>query len=197
MVVKMPSGTSRILGRESPATRDAIDAIPLLVACVFPDGSVEFVNRAWREFTGAATDGLAQWGWPSVMSPEDLPEFLIQWDSARSDGKPFEIVARVRRSDGAYRRFIVKIDPLRDETGQIIRRFGTGHDIENLKGIEDQLRLAIHASPALIHTSLSDGYLDFFNQTWLEYVGRSLEDLQGWKWTGSIHPDDLEGIVDR
>jgi len=57
------------------------------------------------------------------------------------------------------------------------------------------LRLLIDSTPGLIHTSLPDGYLDFFNQTWLKYVGRPLEDLQGWKWRECIHPDDVEGIV--
>jgi formate hydrogenlyase transcriptional activator len=198
MVVKMPQETSDILDwRGSSAIRNAIDAIPVLLASALPDGSVEFVNRAWREFTGSTTGGLAHWAWPSVMSPEELPRFSIQWDLARSEGKPFEVVTRLRRFDGSYRRFIVNIDPIRDEMGLIIRWFGTGHDIENLKSMEDQLRLAIDTSPALIHTSLPDGYLDYFNQTWLEYVGRSLKDVQGWNWTAYIHPDDVEGIVDR
>ncbi|MGC2323344.1 MAG: PAS domain-containing protein [Terriglobales bacterium] len=55
----------------------------------------------------------------------------------------------------------------------------------------------IDSTPGLIHTSLPDGYLDFFNETWLKYLGRSLEDLQGWKWTAAIHPDDVEGIVEK
>ena len=59
------------------------------------------------------------------------------------------------------------------------------------------LQLLVHSAPSLIHTSKPDGYLDFFNQTWLRYVGRSLEDLQGWKWTAYIHPEDVEGIVER
>ena len=59
-----------------------------------------------------------------------------------------------------------------------------------------ELRRLLNSAPALIHTGLPDGHLDFFNQTWLEYVGRSLEDLQGWKWTAAIHPDDVEGIVE-
>jgi formate hydrogenlyase transcriptional activator len=58
-------------------------------------------------------------------------------------------------------------------------------------------RVVIDSTPALIHTGRPDGHLDFFNQTWLKYVGRSLEDLQGWKWTESIHPSDVEGMVDR
>jgi formate hydrogenlyase transcriptional activator len=59
------------------------------------------------------------------------------------------------------------------------------------------LQLLIDSTPSLIHTSRPDGYVDFFNQTWLRYVGRSLEDLQGWKWTVFIHPDDVEGMVEK
>src|SRR5271165_3579499 len=59
------------------------------------------------------------------------------------------------------------------------------------------LRRLIDFAPALIHTGLPDGYLDFFNQGWLDYLGRPLEDLQGWKWTAFIHPEDVEGIVEK
>jgi PAS domain S-box-containing protein len=59
------------------------------------------------------------------------------------------------------------------------------------------LRLLIDSAPALIHTSLPDGYLDFFNQGWLDYVDRPLEDLLGWRWTEYIHPEDVEGIVQK
>ncbi len=69
------------------------------------------------------------------------------------------------------------------------------HDSDR-PGPAPDFHLLIDSTPALIHTSLPDGYLDFFNQAWLEFVGRSLEDLQGWKWTAVIHPDDVEGIVD-
>jgi PAS domain S-box-containing protein len=59
------------------------------------------------------------------------------------------------------------------------------------------LQLLIDSTPGLIHTGLPDGYLDFFNQTWLRYVGQPLEHLLGWKWTAFIHPDDLELMVER
>jgi len=59
------------------------------------------------------------------------------------------------------------------------------------------LQLLVDSAPSLIHTGRPDGHLDFFNQTWLRYVGRSLEDLQGWKWTAFIHPDDVEAIVEK
>jgi PAS domain S-box-containing protein len=60
-----------------------------------------------------------------------------------------------------------------------------------------ELQLLVHSAPSLIHTGRPDGYLDFFNQTWLRYVGKSLEDLEGWKWTAFIHPEDVEEIVER
>ena len=69
------------------------------------------------------------------------------------------------------------------------------HDSDR-PGPAPDFQLLIDSAPALIHTSLPDGYLDFFNQSWLEYVGQPLEDLQGWKWTAAIHPDDVEGIVE-
>jgi PAS domain S-box-containing protein len=55
----------------------------------------------------------------------------------------------------------------------------------------------IDSVPSLIHTSRPDGYLDYFNQRWLQYLGLALDDLLGWKWRGAIHPEDVEAIVDR
>jgi PAS domain S-box-containing protein len=66
-----------------------------------------------------------------------------------------------------------------------------------LRRSEDHLRLVLDTTPALIHSARPDGYIDYFNQRWLTYVGLSLEDLQGWGWTKAIHPEDLEGIVEK
>ena len=59
------------------------------------------------------------------------------------------------------------------------------------------LRTAIDSTPGLIHTGRPDGYLDFFNQAWLKYLGQPLERLLGWKWTAFIHPDDVDTIVEK
>src|SRR5258705_3991923 len=60
---------------------------------------------------------------------------------------------------------------------------------------DDPLRLLLDTTPALIHTGLPDGSLDFFNRRWLEYVGLSLTDLLGWRWTNAIHPEDVGELV--
>ena len=64
--------------------------------------------------------------------------------------------------------------------------------------VDDQslsFRQIIDSSPALLHTARPDGYLDFFNQTWLDFSGEPLEKLLGWGWTSCIHPEDVEALV--
>ncbi len=60
---------------------------------------------------------------------------------------------------------------------------------------EDRLRLVIDTVPAMLHGARPDGYVDFFNKRWLDYVGVSLEDISGWRWTNVIHRDDVEDVV--
>src|SRR5271154_4277746 len=57
------------------------------------------------------------------------------------------------------------------------------------------IQLLVDSIPALIHTGRPDGYLDYFNKPWLEYLGVTLDKVAGWNWTAFIHPEDLEGIV--
>src|SRR5215472_6986800 len=61
----------------------------------------------------------------------------------------------------------------------------------------DALRLAVDTTPAFIHTGRPDGYLDYFNRGWLDFLGKPLEDVCGWQWTDVIHPEDVAGIVQK
>jgi PAS domain S-box-containing protein len=57
------------------------------------------------------------------------------------------------------------------------------------------IQLLVDSIPALIHTARPDGYLDYFNKPWLEYLGATLEQVSGWNWTVFVHPEDVEGIL--
>jgi PAS domain S-box-containing protein len=57
------------------------------------------------------------------------------------------------------------------------------------------IQLLVDSIPALIHTARPDGYLDYFNKPWLDYLGATLDDVTGWKWRAFVHPEDVEGIV--
>jgi formate hydrogenlyase transcriptional activator len=68
---------------------------------------------------------------------------------------------------------------------------------ERSAATQDALRLVVDTTPALIHTGRPDGYLDYFNHGWLVFVGKSLEELCGWRWTDSVHPEDTAGLVQK
>lgn len=62
------------------------------------------------------------------------------WRELLVSGEPGEIEARLRRHDGVFRWFLIRVEPLRDETGKIIRWYGTSTDIEDRKQAEEKLR---------------------------------------------------------
>jgi PAS domain S-box-containing protein len=62
---------------------------------------------------------------------------------------------------------------------------------------EERLRLIINTIPAMVFTALPDGTVDFVNQRWLDYMGLSLEDVQGWNWDVPIHPEDRARSIDH
>src|SRR6266704_2630492 len=57
------------------------------------------------------------------------------------------------------------------------------------------VQVLVDSIPALIHTARPDGYLDYFNKPWLEYLGVTLDKVSGWNWTAFVHLEDVEGIV--
>jgi PAS domain S-box-containing protein len=175
--------------------RHVIDTIPCLIISAEPDGSFDVVNRWWLELTGFKLEDMRGWGWRAALHAEDAGRVVKEWRAGLASGEPFETEARVRRVDGEYRWFLLRNVPLRDGQGRIVQWYGTGHDTDDLKRAKDRLRLAIDTTPALIHTGRPDGYLDYFNQGWLEYLGLPLEEICGWRWTSVIHPDEVDDMV--
>src|ERR1700719_1684739 len=64
-----------------------------------------------------------------------------------------------------------------------------------LQQSEDRLRLVIDTIPAHVWSARPDGSIDFINQRFLEFFGRSMEDILGWGWGSLVHPDDLTRLV--
>ena len=62
---------------------------------------------------------------------------------------------------------------------------------------ENALHRAVDTTPAFIHTGRPDGYLDYFNRGWLDFFGKSLEEVCGWRWTESVHPEDVAELVQK
>jgi PAS domain S-box-containing protein len=117
-----------------------IDTIPALAARYRRDGSLDFVNRTWRTYTGLSQDSLHGQRWGVAIHPDDFPLVEAAWRAHLPTGQPFDIEQRLRRADGEYRWHFVRRVPLRDEKGQVIRWYGVGHDIEDQKRAERALQ---------------------------------------------------------
>jgi PAS domain S-box-containing protein len=117
-----------------------IDTIPGLVWSALPDGSAEFMNQRWLEYTGLSLKEGLDWGGGVAVHPEDLARFGNEWKVALAAGKPLETEARVRRADGEYRWLLIRAVPLRDESGVVVKWYGASADIEDRKRAEEALR---------------------------------------------------------
>lgn len=120
--------------------RDVIETIPAIVWSTFPDGSVEFINRRWQEFTGLGGEDALGWNWEAVVHPDDRARFVGDWRAALTAGQPTESEVRVRAAKGEYRWSLVRNVPLRDEVGKIVKWYGTATDIHDRKRTEEKLQ---------------------------------------------------------
>ncbi len=175
--------------------RKIIDTIPTLAWCSLPDGTGEFWNRRWHDYTGLSHEAVRGWGWQDAIHPEDLKEITDKWLGFLASGQPGEVEGRLRRFDGTYRWFLFRAEPLRDESGNIVNWYGTDTDIEDLKQHEYELRRITDAIPQAIVVHQPDGTPIHANQVTLEYTGLALEDVQAEGFREKIfHPDDLERV---
>ena len=185
--------------------RKIIDTIPTLAWCNLPDGSNEFVNQRWSDYTGLSQEEVKRVGCKVAIHPEDLPKWLDEWRTLVASGEGGEIEARLRRHDGAYRRFLIRVEPLQDESGEIVRWYGTNTDIDDLKQMEEklrqeerELRRITDAIPQTIVVQGPDGSLIYANQAVLDYTGLNMEDVTTTDFRARIfHPEDLERLRDE
>src|ERR1700681_4681044 len=185
--------------------RQVIDTIPALVWCTGPDGSTEFLNKRWHDYTGFSPEESRSRGWQPTVHPEDLPRVVAKGQELLASGQPGEVEARIRRHDGAFRWFLMRVEPLRDETGKIVRWYGTQTDIEALKQLEEklreedrELRRITDAIPQTIVVLDPSGVPVYANQAMLDYSGLPAEDVltSGFRERFS-HPDGLEKLKEQ
>ena len=88
--------------------RNLIETMPTPAVCALPDGSVEFVNREFQEYTACPTQQLNRWVWQTTIHPDDAAKFIDELTAALADGKQFQTEARIRRADGKYVWFLIR-----------------------------------------------------------------------------------------
>jgi formate hydrogenlyase transcriptional activator len=180
--------------------RLVVDRIPAFTWSAHADGSVEFVNQRWREYAGLSPEESQGWGWQAAIHPEDLPSLMRKWREMMISGEPGEMELRMRRHDGIFRWFLVRLEPFRDESGRIVMWYGVSADIEDLKQIQErlrdderELRRITDAIPQTIVVQDPFGTPLHANQATLDYTGLTPDDVIAPNFRERIfHPEDIE-----
>jgi two-component system CheB/CheR fusion protein len=113
--------------------RTLADAVPQVIWTNTADGMADYFNQRWYEYTGLSYEESAGPGWQAIVHPDDAPASVERWQHALRAGAVFDTEYRLRRHDGAYRWFIGRNVPMKDEAGRVTGWFGTATDIDDLK----------------------------------------------------------------
>ena len=190
------------LGQEAARLQTLIDTVPSFLWTSFPDGSKEFLNRRWYEYTGLTLEQGKGWGWKVVVHPDDLDRLIREWLALLNDPKPGELETRIRRYDGEYRWFLIRVLPEFDAEGNVVRWFGSDTDIEDRKRAEKkllederELRRITDAIPQTIVVLDPSGDPLYANQAVLEYTGLTMQEVVSSDFRARMfHPEDVERV---
>src|SRR6266481_5892059 len=185
--------------RSERELRDVVNTVPAHVWRTSPEGQVDFVNDRWVQFTGLALEEAFGWRWEAVVHPDDLARVVADWHTALKNGRAMESEARVRRADGEYCWWFIRNVPLRDETGKLVRWYGTAIDIEDRKQAEQALRKSEERWRSVFENSaigvaLTDlnGRFLATNHVYQTIVGYTEEELRALSFLDVTHEDYRE-----
>ena len=178
--------------------RGLTDAIPQMVFVLFPDGTGEFLNRGWHDYTGAAGRFSPATGLDRVH-PEDAVTVTARWRRAVREQGPFAAELRLRGRDGHYRWFLLQSVPIADSgDGKGPRWVGALTDIDDirradaaLRESEDRFRRIFEGSPFGI--TLSEGShrrILQANPAFCQMLGYTPDELIGRSLVAITHPDE-------
>lgn len=176
------------------------ETIPEMLWGATPDGAVDYVNQYVLDYTGMSMGQLLGTGWRKAVHPDYATPMAEAWMSSVSSGAPFQFDFRaLRASDQTYRWCVSRALPLRDQSGRIVRWYGTVTDLDDwkraqeaLRESEEELRQLIEGIPQLIWRATADGSVDYHNERLLAYHGRPMDEMRGWGIAKVMHPDDRD-----
>jgi PAS domain S-box-containing protein len=120
------------------------DAVPVMIWTARPDGGLDYYNKAWFDYTGQTPAQAKDWGWGSVLHPDDLQPCVDRWKHSLATGEDYDCEYRFRRgADGIYRWFLGLASARRNEAGEIVQWVGTSTDIDDQKRAHSELEMRV------------------------------------------------------
>jgi len=181
-----------------------INAIPAMVGELGADGSLRYVNQAALDYAGFTVEDLQKGDFRArIYYPEDFEKQREERRLALTRPIPFESEQRILGKDGRSRWFLNRYNPVLDEQGRIDRWYVAAFDIEDRKRAEEVLRAseldarsALDNMPGLLARLSPDGIPEIFNRPYLQYLGKTVEEIKKWQTSDIIHPDDFARTIE-
>lgn len=120
--------------------RTLADSLPQQAWSADADGVIVWFNRRWYDFSGVSDVLTSANAYVEIVDPHVLPRVMETWQHSVKTGQQFEMVVPLRGKDGVYREFLILGVPVRDNTGRIVRWFGTNTDVTEQRRSEEALR---------------------------------------------------------
>ncbi|QDU19679.1 PAS domain-containing protein [Urbifossiella limnaea] len=175
---------------------------PLQTFVADTDGAIEYFNPRCPEYTGLPTDDLLGWDWRWVVHPDDIGRTLDRWAASVRDGTAHDNDVRLRGADAAYRWFRVRVEPVRDAAGAVVRWVGACTDIDDLRQAGDEARDARRLVRAFLDRGGEgralvggDGVVRYASPALVSLVGGQQEAVAGTDARGWVHRDDRPRVA--
>jgi two-component system, sensor histidine kinase len=182
--------------------RNMADSCPTMLWVTDSDGGNQFINRMYRDFTGATPEQVAGGQWRLLVHPEDGPNYVGAWERAVQEHAPFRAEARVRRFDGEWRLLGSYAQPRLSPGGEFLGHIGLSSDITERR----QADLAVRSSEERFR-ELAENIREVFwimpptgdemlyvspayEHVWEKTCESLYQNPEGW--IEAIHPDDAE-----
>lgn len=130
-----------IAQRAEDKYRTLAESLPLIVSLAQPDGTIEYINSWWTEFSGHSPDQFINGEWLSAIHPDDREKVLHAWQKALAESEAYQYEFRARSKDGSYHWLLSKGVPVKNEKGGVYRWINTAIDIQDRKSAEEQMKL--------------------------------------------------------
>ena len=181
--------------------RQLVDSVPGMIAVGDSTGKLEYANKRFLDFLGMTIDELAA-SFVKPIHPDEREMMQNEWLRSSAVGRSVEVVQRLRRFDGVYRWVHVRVEPLRDDGGRIVRWYGLHTDIDDQRRAEEkvrqserELRQILDLTPQHITEFGPDGSRLYNNRAALDYHGLTLEEWQSAESHTLLHPEDAERVT--
>src|SRR5260221_730851 len=165
--------------------RTLVDAIPHFVWMMRPNGAAEYANQRWCDYTGKTSEQIQGDDWLQFIHPDDRARVQETGQIAVRTGTPYEVEHRIQEgSTGAYRWFLARAMPHRDDPGTTLKWFGTSTDIEDQKRAEQRVKPSQEHARVLMNSNIigilvAEGEeVMEANDTFLRMTGYTREDLR-------------------